>query len=75
MEGWRYTFQTNWVSRYSMWVDNSGHMDEFDLDPSNVQMEVSGQWRIHSSISSSTSLSITLSFILLLFLIYKMLLF
>jgi hypothetical protein len=40
---WQHTFQTNWVSQYSMWVDNSGDMDEFDLEPNNVQMEIFGQ--------------------------------
>jgi hypothetical protein len=33
---------TSRLLQTNTWVDNSGDMDNFDLEPSNVQMELSG---------------------------------
>jgi hypothetical protein len=39
MDDWQHNLQTNWVNKYGSWVDDTGDMD-FDLDPSNVHMEM-----------------------------------
>jgi hypothetical protein len=41
MEDWQHNIQTNWVNKYGSWVDDTSDMD-FDLDPSNVHMEMTG---------------------------------
>jgi hypothetical protein len=40
MEDWRHNLQTNWVNKYDGWVDNTDDMDDFDLKPNNVDIEM-----------------------------------
>jgi hypothetical protein len=43
MKDWQYNLQINRVNKYDNWVDNTGVMDDFDLEPSNVVMEETEQ--------------------------------
>jgi hypothetical protein len=47
MEDWQHNLQTNWVNKYGGWIDNTGDMDDFDLEPNNVDIEMTfqpGEW-------------------------------
>jgi hypothetical protein len=43
MEDWQHNLQTNWVNKHGGWIDNTGDMNDFDLEPNNVDIEMTFQ--------------------------------